>query len=341
MLILIFTYLSIGFIGLYLGAKLIIISLENIATRLGLSHLLIGLTILAIGTSLPEIAISVMGGLDKITGIDPNIDGIIIGNKVGSFFTQITLILGLLGLTQSIFISKWRLHREGLMLLLSIIIFLFCAIDGVINRIDALIMILSYFAYLVFIIWNEKKIERVQREIIEILREREGIHRDAKEMQEKLNKLPPIKKSLLFFGIGLVILLISAEFTIISAHLLSIEFNIPENMVGILLVGLGTSLPELFADLTAIKRKSEGIAIGDILGSNICDLLLATGSGAIIAEFNVPRVILYFDIPMLFIALILTYLFLNSNNTLTIKESIFLLSYYSFYVILKISFFQI
>ena len=89
-----------------LGSKFIIIGLENIADRLHISHIMVGLTILAIGTSLPEIAVSVMGGFDKLLGIDPTIDGIVIGNKVGSFLTQITLIIGILAVSQPLFVSK-------------------------------------------------------------------------------------------------------------------------------------------------------------------------------------------------------------------------------------------
>ena len=112
MIHLIIFFIFLGFVTLYFGAKLIIISLENIAKRLNLSHLLVGLTILAIGTSLPEIAVSVIGGIDKLYGIDPDIDSIVIGNKIGSFLIQITLILGILGLSQSIFVSKWVLREE-------------------------------------------------------------------------------------------------------------------------------------------------------------------------------------------------------------------------------------
>ena len=83
-LLIIILLIFVGFIALYFGSKLVIISLENIANRLGISHLLVGLTILAIGTSLPEIAISVTGGIDKLAGINSNIDGIIVGNKIDS-----------------------------------------------------------------------------------------------------------------------------------------------------------------------------------------------------------------------------------------------------------------
>ena len=112
MVLLAILFLIVGFIGLFFGPKFVIIGLENIADRLHISHIMVGLTILSIGTSLPEIAVSIMGGFDKILGIDPNIDGIVIGNKIGSFLTQITLIIGILAVSQPIFVSKWELRRD-------------------------------------------------------------------------------------------------------------------------------------------------------------------------------------------------------------------------------------
>jgi len=141
--------LLLGFIGLFLGGKYVIVGLENISSRFGISHLLVGLTVLAIGTSLPEISVSVMGGIDKLLGYSEIIDGIVIGNKIGSFLVQITLILGLLGLSQQIFVSKWILRREGPMLFISVLIFVVVAVDGVITQFDALILIISYFLYLI------------------------------------------------------------------------------------------------------------------------------------------------------------------------------------------------
>jgi len=141
-------FIILGFIGLFYGAKFVVIGLENIANKLNISHLVVGLTVLAIGTSLPEIAVSVMGAIDKLLGVTPNIDGIVIGNKVGSFLTQITLILGILGLSQNILISKWELRREGTMLFLSIFIFIIFALDLVITFIEAFLFIISYVLYL-------------------------------------------------------------------------------------------------------------------------------------------------------------------------------------------------
>lgn len=338
MLVSIIILLLIGFTFLFFGAKIVVQACENIAKQFNISQLLIGLTILSIGTSLPEISISIMGGIDKVTGIDPNVDELIIGNVVGSFFTQITLILGLLGLTQSIFVSRWELKRIGIVMIVSVFIFLFCAIDGVISRADGLIMILFYCTFLLFIIWSQKEIDIREKEIREFLAQRDG-------GETTIKTRAPLDKSLLYknigiFLIGLLILLVGAEISLLSAHALAIELNIPANVIGILILGLGTSLPELVADLTALKRKSEGIAIGDILGSNICDILFATGSGAVISEFNVPMVVIYFDIPMLLIAVGLTYYFLWSGNSLKRWEAMLLISFYGFYAILKLTMFH-
>ncbi|MHA1884888.1 MAG: calcium/sodium antiporter, partial [Promethearchaeota archaeon] len=285
-------FLILGFLGLYFGAKFVVISLENIADRLNISHIMVGLTILSIGTSFPEIAVSVMGGIDKILGIDTNIDGIVIGNKIGSFLTQITLIIGILAVSQPIFVSKWELRREGPMLFISILIFLFFSLDGILSQLEALLMIIIYIIYLSFVIWSERRLQKIKIESNYIEKERlDVVSFEPVQSPRKKSSTP---RDIAIFVLGLIILLIAAELTLISAHDLSREFHIPENVIGILIVGLGTSLPELVADLTAIRRGSFGIAVGDILGSNICDILLATGSGVILINFKVPMIILVF-----------------------------------------------
>jgi len=339
MLLMAIIFLILGFIGLYFGSKCVIIGLENIADRLHISHIVVGLTILSIGTSLPEIAVSIMGGLDKLLGIDPNIDGIVIGNKVGSFMTQITLIIGILAVSQPIFVSKWELRREGSMLFISLLIFLFFSLDGILNQLEALIMIIIYAIYLLLVIWSERRLARVKSEA-KIL-EKERLDSVSFEPIEAPHPTSSVFKDIGIFMIGLIILLIAAEITLLSAHDISKEFKIPENVIGILIVGFGTSLPELIVDLTAIRRGSFGLAVGDILGSNICDILLATGSGAIIVNFNVPAVILLFDIPVLFLAIIIAVYFLWSEKTLKRWEGALLIGFYASYVIVKLLFFQI
>jgi cation:H+ antiporter len=300
---------------------------------------MVGLTILSIGTSLPEIAVSVMGGIDKILAIDPNIDGIVIGNKIGSFLTQITLIIGILAVSKPIFVSKWELRREGPMLFISVLIFLFFSLDGILTQIEALLMILIYLIYLILVIWSERHLQKIKMELKYIEKERlDAVSFEPVKSPRKKSSLP---RDIGIFLIGLFILIIAAEITLLSAHDLSREFHIPENVIGILIVGFGTSLPELIADLTAMRRGSFGLAVGDILGSNICDILLATGSGAILINFNVPLIILVFDIPVLFLALFLVLYLLWTEKTLKRWEGSLLIVFYSVYVIIKLLFFQI
>lgn len=339
MLLITILFLTLGFIGLYIGAKFVIIGLENIADRLHISHIVVGLTILSIGTSLPEIGVSIMGGLDKLLGIDPNIDGIVIGNKVGSFMTNITLIIGILAVSQPIFVSKWELRREGPMLFISLLVFLFFSLDGILCQLEALIMIIIYAIYLSLVIWSEKRLARGKSE--DRLLEKERLDSVSFEPIEAPHPTSSALKHIGIFMIGLVVLLIASEITLLSAHDISKEFHIPENVIGILIVGFGTSLPELIVDLTAIRRGSFGLAVGDILGSNICDILLATGSGAIIVNFNVPAIILLFDIPVLFLAILIAVYFLWSEKTLKRWEGALLIGFYVGYAIVKLLFFQI
>ena len=332
-------FLGLGFLGLYFGSKFVIVGLENIADRFNISHIMVGLTILSIGTSLPEIAVSIMGGLDKLLGIDPNIDGIVIGNKVGSFLTQITLIIGILAVSKPIFVSKWELRREGPMLFISVLIFLFFSLDGILTQFEALLMIIIYIVYLLLVIWSERHLAKGKLDATYLEKQRlDAVSFEPVESPRKESSTPRDVGILL---IGLIILVIAAEATLISAHDISKEFHIPENVIGILIVGFGTSLPELVVDLTAIRRGSIGIAVGDILGSNICDILFASGAGAVIVNFNVPTIILVFDIPVLFLALCLVLYFLWSEKTLKRWEGSLLIGFYCGYAILKLAMFQI
>jgi cation:H+ antiporter len=334
--------LCLGFLGLYFGSKLVVIGLENLALRFGISQLLIGLTILSIGTSLPEIAVSIMGGIDKIFGLNHGIDAIVIGNKVGSFLTQITLIIGILGIIQPIFISRWKLKREGVSMAIALFIFFIIALDGIITQIEALILIISYIIYLILIIYSERRVTRKQREIQEFLRQRDGIEFEEIKPDCEKKETPDcsISKDLAYTVFGLLALIIGAEITLLSGHELAREFGIPENIVGIFILGLETSLPELIASIVAIRRDSFGIAVGDILGSNICDILLATGSGAIIVSFKVPNVLLIYEIPLLFIAIGLIFLFFWTSEILNRYEAGVMVSIFIGYTIFKFLFFQ-
>jgi cation:H+ antiporter len=296
---------------------------ENIARHFGLSHLFIGLTIVAIGTSLPEIAVSVMGAVDILVGADVSaVSGIVIGNKIGSYLTQLTIIMGIVGLTGLMSITKRELKREGLMLVLSVVIFSLAALDLKITPLEGAIVALAYVLYLVFLIKQEAR-----------------FCTSTAEVEGARPKMHPVK-DLLMIVTGMGVLLFAAEFVVEGSVQLAELLSVPTSVTGLLIVGLGTSLPELTLDITALRRGSGGIAVGDMIGSNICDILFSLGAGAMISGFTVEPVMLLFDTPFMFlVAFLVIGLFLR-NMRLERKEALVLVLIYMTYVSLKLTFFM-
>jgi cation:H+ antiporter len=315
-------YLLLGIVGLVLGSQLAIRGFENIAYHLGVSHLFIGLTVVAIGTSLPEIGVSVVGAIDILAGLDMfAVSGVVVGNKIGSFLNQVTIIMGLIGFTGLMTITKRELKREGTMLVLSIILFTVVALDLRITQLEGVAVILVYLLYFIYLV----KQEAPSKSSSKVIEERPKIH--------------PVKDLLMILA-GMGVLLLAAEFVVEgSVHLAEI-LSIPTSVTGLLIVGLGTGLPELTLDITALRRGWAGIAVGGIIGSNICDILFSLGAGAIISGFAVEPILLLFDTPFMFLAAFLVIGLFLRNMRLERNEALVLVLVYVSYVILKRMFFM-
>ena len=315
-------FLLLGIVGLLLGSQLAIRGFENIAHRFRVSHLFIGLTVVSIGTSLPEIGVSVVGAIDILAGLDMSaVSGVVVGNKIGSFLNQLTILMGLVGLTGLMSITKRELKREGIMLVLSIILFSLVALDLKITPLEGVAVTLAYLLYLIYLV------------------KQEAPSKSSSRVQEEEPKIHPIKDLLMIFA-GMGVLLLAAEFVVEgSVHLAEI-LSIPTSVTGLLIVGLGTSLPELTLDITALRRGSTGIAVGDMIGSNICNILFSLGAGAMISGFTVEPILLLFDTPFMFlVAFLVIGLFLR-NMRLERKEALVLVLVYASYVIVKLMFFM-
>jgi cation:H+ antiporter len=315
-------FLLIGVVGLLLGSQLAVRGFENIAHRFRVSHLFIGLTVVAIGTSLPEIGVSVVGAIDILAGLDMSaVSGIVVGNKIGSFLNQLTIIMGLVGLTGLMSITKRELKREGIMLVLSIILFTLVVLDLKITPLEGVAVTLAYLLYFLILVKQEARPVSSSR----VEGEKPEIH--------------PAKDLFMIFA-GMGILLLTAELVVEGSIQLAEILSIPTSVAGLLIVGLGTGLPELTLDITAMRRGSAGIAVGDMIGSNICDILFSLGAGAMISGFTVEPVLLLFDTPFMFlVAFLVIGLFLR-NMRLERKEALVLVLVYVSYVILKLAFFM-
>ncbi|MBU1019058.1 MAG: calcium/sodium antiporter [Patescibacteria group bacterium] len=304
-----------GLIGLTVGAKMVVDSGKAVAHRLGVSELFIGLTIVSIGTSLPEIMVSVFSGVKEASDIA-------IGTMVGSCLTQITLILGIAGLIHNIKADRKAIRVDGTMLLLAIVLFwLTLFTGGIMTPFEAVILILIYIAYLVFTARHDSK----AKEVAELgSHERQGF---------------PIGLRILFLVIGFGILIFSGNLVLDNSLLIAEYFDLSAAFVGVMIIGVATCLPELSTAVIAAFQGASGIAIGALIGSNITDPLLSASIGALFNGFEAGNHLLYFDIPVWFLGSVLALSLLHRKKlTLFRWEAAALIVFYLGFVGVKIGF---
>lgn len=308
-------FFFIGLFGLWLGSELIVKGALRIARSLGLSETFIGLTILAIGTDFPEIIISFTAALEKVKGQETS--GIVVGNILGSAMCQIAFVLGIAGLLRVLKINQKKILNNGLILILVTIVLLFFSSDGLISQVEGLIFVLIYIAY--FLSLNRQtKLDRLKHSF-------------------SLKKTNHSFFPLLILIIGLVIISECSQLVISRGISLASDFGLSQLIIGIILVGVGTSLPELVVSINATIKGSTGLSVGNLIGSNLVDISLALGGSAMISTWNVDRQVVMFDLPFLLLTSVIVILFLLTRQKLERKESVLILSLYSIYIILKLS----
>ena len=305
---------------LWLGAESVTKAAIKIAKTLSLSESFIGLTIVAIGTSFPEIVISITGAVQNLRGEETS--QIVLGNVIGSGMANLALILGILGIFKVIKLKKNELLLDMLMLVLSTTILYLVSLDGLITIQDGVLLILFYLIYLLFL--NRQNLRKQT-----IL---------FKKKQFKKKKLKKIKLAhLVQLTLGLIILTKASQMVLDSGVILAEKLNINEMLVGILLVGLGSSLPELMVSLNAALKGSMALSLNNLIGSNILNVFLALGVSSTITTWEVDRQVVQFDIPYLLFTSIVAVLFLLSKNKFERNESLLMIALYTIFIVLKIS----
>jgi len=304
-------FLILGLIGLIIGAHLIIKGSLNIANHYKISQLFIGLTILAIGTDLPELFVIITGAVKKLGGVETS--GLIVGQTIGSCMGQIALTLGIMGLISFLTVTKRELLRDGLFMIGSVLLLFFISFNGNISRVEGIIFLIIY----IFYFFNLQREEKVFA---------------------KIKKAPRIRLgwSILSITAGLFLLIYSSDLVVENAVKLAEILNVSQSLVGVLIIGLGTSLPELALTISATVKKAYGLSVGNLIGSNIFDILFALGIGSTISGFSVNPELLRFDIPILFITSIIVVLLFRSGFRIKKTEAVLLLAVYVVYVGLKL-----
>ena len=317
---------ALGIILLWFGAEFVIEATKKLARKFHIPEMAIALTVISVGTSLPEIFTNITSGLKVRQGIDAS--GIAIGTNIGSDITQITLILGLTALLGTMYATKKTIYRDGGMVLFSIIAFFYVGIDGRISQLEGVVFVAIYLIYLYFI----SRDAHVNFESI-----RNGV------ADNNHNKDVKILVQFFFMAVGIALLIYGAEFVVNNALAIADTFGLAQSFLGVLIIGVGTALPEFSTAIRGILKKSEDISLGTLIGSNVTDPLFSTGLGAMVAGFSFPKDLLFFDIPFWFIASLIALLLIHKKMRIgneDKKEGIILIMLFVIFVILKVRFFM-
>jgi cation:H+ antiporter len=275
----------LGLALLIVGAEGLVRGASRMALGLGISPLVVGLTVVAFGTSAPELAVSIQSALAGPNGAD-----VALGNVVGSNIANVLLILGISAAITPLVVQQQLIRLDvPLMIGISVVVFVM-ALDGTISRIDGLILFAGIVAYTVF------AIRQSRRESAEVQEEYRAEF-DANKPQSVGDWM---KNILMLIG-GLALLVVGARWMVDGAISFARAFGVSELVIGLTIVAVGTSLPEIATSIIAALRGERDIAVGNVVGSNIFNLLSVLGLSSIVAPegVNVAPAALNFDMPVM------------------------------------------
>jgi cation:H+ antiporter len=265
--------LILGLLILWKCAELLVAGAVGLARMLGVSSLVVGLTVVAMGTSAPEVAASIAGVLRKAGGGD-----IAIGNVFGSNIANLALVGGLVALIQPLKVQRKTLLREIPVMLLMALLLWPLLHNSYISRSEGIIM-LAVFAVLIFL-----TVYAARRESKWPGRQSESLEPDAKQETRSA------QKDILFVVIGLAGLALGAKMAVDGAVFIGIEIGLSERVIALTVIAFGTSLPELVTCVVAAIKGHHDISVGNLVGSNIFNTLLVTGAAGVVRPFDVtPR----------------------------------------------------
>ena len=305
--------LAIGLILLVAGGDTLVRGATTAARSLGVSPLLIGLTLVGMGTSTPELVTS-------LTAVLAGSPGIAMGNVVGSNTANILLILGLAALISPIAVDRNAFRRDGWMLIIATVVCVAAVLAGTVNYLWGLAMLVVLAGYLVWAWMSERK----------------APDREARKF-EHLTEDAPDAPGGLWSGLGLAVVGIAltiggARLLVDNAVIVAKDFGVSDTLIGLTVVAVGTSLPELVTSAVAAFRRHSDVALGNIIGSNIYNILGILGITAVVAPIRVPPEIIRFDIWVMVAATALVVLFVRTGMRIVRLEGLALLLAYAVYL---------
>lgn len=309
-----------GFIALIGGGELLVRGASNLAAAMRISPLIIGLTVVAFGTSAPELAVSIQSCLQDKTGLA-------VGNAVGSNISNLLFILGVSALAAPLAVSH-RLFRLDIPAMVGAVVILWLlGRDGNLNRWEGLICFGSLVAYLIFTV-------RKGRRESALAATEEQLAQSEITYDPSTSSWASVAIDVVRLVVGLLLLLLGADWLVTACVSLAQSFGVSELVIGLTVVAIGTSLPELVTSLMASLRGERDLAVGNVVGSNIMNILLVLGLSAVVAPtgVDVDPQSLAFDIPVLLIISLLLLPVFSSGLAISRVEGAAMLLYYLAYL---------
>ena len=273
------------------GADIIINQSEKIAIRFGISEYIIGATLIALGTSLPEMAASINASIHGKAELA-------VSNIIGSNIINITLVIGaVLLIAKRVNPHRDFFAKDSSWALFPVLILVVIALDNQISRVSGFAMLMLMFAYILFLLNHSDDTNEI------------GVDSDSKDSNSDFNLI----KTLVLLLIGFITVIYGADYTISSASSIAKSFGVSEWIIGVILVAFGTSLPELIVSIMAAKAGKADMAIGNVIGSNMANISVALAGAAIANPIHLDFSKYTFDIAVLIVATFML-VFITANK---------------------------
>lgn len=316
----------LGFVLLVVGADMLVKGASNIAKKFHIPEMLIGLTIVAIGTSAPELIIT-------ITSTQSSSTDLIIGNAIGSNLCNLLFILGLMAVIRPVKIDKEAriFHIPMAFLASTVILLMGLGILG--NSTQYINQIEGFFLVILFIVYFSYPIIKEFEDIINSYKKEKLERQNSSNKNSKKRKIN-IPFSLLLIVVGVFLLKYGGDFVVDSATNIALYFNISERVIGLTVVAIGTALPELVTSIFAVIRKDTDIAVGNLVGSCVLNLFLILGIGAMITPLEFTPDFIQNLILLCSMTIVLwLFNFMGKKNTITRPKGLVLLGVFALYMI--------
>lgn len=335
-----FLILLLGLVFLVKGSDYFVKAASTIAKKFGVSEFVIGLTLVAVGTSIPELASSIVASIQQASGI-------VIGNIVGSNIVNIGLIVGVAAFLSPMKTEVEMLKRDGYIMLFAAVLFFVFALNGELSMIESGIFVLLYIAYVFFLFEEAEKYEGKLhfKEFITYFFKFKYINSARQKLNgANRNRNPEngngngrleggFAKDILTLLISCAAIVIGAKYFVEESIFFAELFGVPDTIIGTTLVAVGTSLPELVVTVSAARQGYGSIALGNIIGSNITNIFLILGLSGLLYPISVAEISLFFTTPVMIVISLILLVFISTGWEIKRWEGIALMAFYAAFLV--------